>query len=52
VRSVRIAAYFLAMPQWIVFLMLAIAAWFLVSIVGGLVVGRLLGVASRRRHAA
>jgi hypothetical protein len=40
------------MPQWIVFLMLAIVAWLLVSIVGGLVVGRLLGAASRRRRIA
>jgi hypothetical protein len=40
------------MPQWIVFLLLAIAAWLVVSIVGGLVVGRLLGAATRRRHVA
>jgi len=40
------------MPQWIVLLTLAIVAWFLVSIVGGLVIGRLLGAASRRRHVA
>jgi hypothetical protein len=40
------------MPQWITFLMLAIVAWFVVSVVGGLVVGRLLGAASRRRRIA
>ena len=38
------------MPQWIVFLMLAIVAWLVISVGGGLVVGRLLGVAERRRH--
>jgi nitrate reductase NapE component len=40
------------MPQWITFLMLAIVAWLVLSVVGGLVVGRLLGVASRRRRIA
>ncbi|HEY7693299.1 MAG TPA: hypothetical protein VH816_13260 [Gaiellaceae bacterium] len=40
------------MPQWIVFLILAIVAWLLVSVVGGLVIGRLLGAASRRRRIA
>jgi hypothetical protein len=40
------------MPQWIVLLTLAIVAWLLVSIVGGLVIGRLLGAASRRRRVA
>jgi hypothetical protein len=37
------------MPQWIVFLVLAIVAWLIVSIGGGLLVGRLLGVAARHR---
>jgi hypothetical protein len=36
-------------PQWIILLLLAIVAWLVVSIGGGLVVGRLLRVASRRR---
>ncbi len=35
------------MPQWILFLLLAIAAWLTLSIGGGLLVGRLIGVASR-----
>jgi hypothetical protein len=39
-------------PQWIMLTMLAIVAWLVVSIGGGLVVGRLLRVASRRRRVA
>jgi hypothetical protein len=35
------------MPQWIIFLTLAIVAWFAVSVGGGLLVGRLLGAAGR-----
>jgi hypothetical protein len=42
----------MVVPQWIVFLALAIVAWLVVSVGGGLVVGRLLGVASRRRRVA
>jgi len=38
------------MPQWIIFLTLAIVAWLVVSVGGGLVIGRLLGVASRRKR--
>jgi hypothetical protein len=38
------------MPQWTILLMLAIAAWFVVSVVGGLVVGRILGAANRFRR--
>jgi MFS family permease len=37
------------MPQWVIFLALAIAAWFLVSVVGGLLLGRLLSFIGRRR---
>jgi hypothetical protein len=37
------------MPQWIIFLVLAIVAWLALSVGGGLLVGRLLGAASRRR---
>ncbi|HEY7604436.1 MAG TPA: hypothetical protein VH760_09250 [Gaiellaceae bacterium] len=40
------------MPQWIVFLLLAIGAWLVLSVVGGLVVGRIIGAASRRRRPA
>ena len=35
------------MPQWILFLVLAIIAWLMLSVGGGLLVGRLLGVAAR-----
>lgn len=38
------------MPQWITLLVLAIVAWLAVSVGGGLIIGRLLGVASRRRR--
>jgi len=37
------------MPQWITFLLLAIAAWLVFSIGGGLLIGRFLGLAARRR---
>jgi nitrate reductase NapE component len=36
-----------AMPQWILFLVLAIVAWFVVAVGGGLLVGRLLGFVER-----
>jgi hypothetical protein len=39
-------------PQGIILMMLAIVAWLVVSIGGGLLVGRLLRVASRRRGVA
>jgi hypothetical protein len=35
------------MPQWIFFLVLAIVAWLALSIVGGLLVGRLIGFVER-----
>lgn len=35
------------MPNWIVFLTLAIVAWLVLAVGGGLVAGRLLSVASR-----
>jgi hypothetical protein len=39
------------MPQWIILLVVAIGAWFALSIGGGLLLGRLLSVAERhRRH--
>jgi hypothetical protein len=38
------------MPRWVELLAAAIAAWLLVSVVGGIVVGRALGAVSRRRH--
>ena len=36
------------MPQWIIFLILAIVAWLALSVGGGLIVGRLLSAAARR----
>jgi hypothetical protein len=38
-----------SVPQWIVFLVVAIGAWFALSVGGGLLVGRLLSLAARRR---
>jgi hypothetical protein len=35
------------MPQWILFLVLTIVAWLMLSVGGGLLVGRLLGLAAR-----
>ncbi len=35
------------MPHWVIVLALAIVGWLLLSIVGGLVVGRLIALASR-----
>ena len=37
------------MPQWITFMLLAIVAWLAVSVGGGLLLGRLLGLVERRR---
>lgn len=37
------------MPQWILFLVFAIVTWLVLSVGGGLIVGRLLGVAARHR---
>jgi len=37
------------MPDWIVFLVLAIAAWLMVSVGGGLLLGRLIGFVERHR---
>jgi hypothetical protein len=39
-------------PQWIILMVLAIVAWLVLSIGGGLVVGRLIRMASRRRGVA
>jgi len=50
--SVRRRAYRDPVPDWIVLTMLAIVAWLVVSIGGGLAVGRLLRVVSRRRRVA
>jgi nitrate reductase NapE component len=36
-----------AMPQWILFLVLAIVAWLTLAVGGGLLVGRLLNVVGR-----
>jgi hypothetical protein len=39
-------------PQWIILMLVAIVAWLVVSIGGGLVVGRVLRLVSRRRVAS
>ena len=39
-------------PEWIILMVVAIAAWLVVSIGGGLIVGRLIRIASRRRGVA
>ena len=39
-------------PEWIILMGLAIVAWLVVSIGGGLIVGRLIRIASRRRGVA
>jgi hypothetical protein len=36
------------MPQWIFLLVVVIAAWLVLSVVGGLLVGRLIGFVERR----
>lgn len=35
------------MPQWITLLLLTIGAWLVLSVVGGLLIGRLLAFAER-----
>jgi hypothetical protein len=37
----------IAMPQWILFLALAIVAWLVLAVGGGLVVGRLIAAVGR-----
>ena len=37
------------MPHWILFLVLAIVAWLALSVGGGLLIGRLIGVVERHR---
>jgi hypothetical protein len=37
------------MPNWIVLLVLAIAAWLALAVGGGLLVGRLIGIVERHR---
>ena len=49
--SVRVDPYRARMPQWIILMTVAIGAWLFVSIGGGLVVGRLIRLVSRRRVA-
>ena len=50
-RTVRTGAYGVGVPQWIVLMALAIVAWLVFSIGGGLVVGRLIRMVTRRRVA-
>jgi uncharacterized membrane protein YecN with MAPEG domain len=37
------------MPQWIVLLVIAVAAWLVLAVGGGLVIGRLLRLVGGRR---
>lgn len=37
------------MPQWILLLVLVILAWLALSVLGGLLVGRLIGFVERQR---
>jgi hypothetical protein len=47
---VRADTYGDRMPQWIILLVVAIGAWFALSVGGGLLVGRLLSAAQRHRQ--
>jgi len=47
-RAVRTVLYRSGMPQWVVLLAIAIGCWLALSVVGGLLIGRLLAAASRR----
>jgi hypothetical protein len=48
-ETVRLRRYRRWMPQWIVLLALAIVGWLLLTVVGGIALGRLLALAERRR---
>jgi hypothetical protein len=37
------------MPQWVVLLAIAIVGWLVLAVAGGIVLGRLLWLAERRR---
>jgi len=51
-RAVRPRFYRLQMPRWVVLLAVALVAWLSLSVLGGLLVGRLLDLATRRRRSA
>jgi hypothetical protein len=40
------------MPHWILLLAVAVVGWLALSVLGGLLLGRLLEAAGRRRHSA
>lgn len=40
------------MPQWVVLLAIAIGAWLVLAVGGGLVLGRLFAILGRRRGSA
>jgi hypothetical protein len=40
------------MPQWIVLLAIAIGGWLVLTVGGGLALGRLLAIFGRRRRSA
>jgi hypothetical protein len=37
------------MPHWVVLVVFAVVSWLVLSVAGGWLIGRLLGLASRRR---
>jgi len=46
--AVRTASYFCDMPHWVSVLAIVVVGWLVVAVVGGLLVGRGLGVIERR----
>jgi len=47
--TVRRARYGRKMPQWVVLPALAIVGWLVLTVFGGIALGRLLALAERRR---
>jgi hypothetical protein len=47
--AVRSRRYRRSMPQWIVLLAVAVVGWLLLTVFGGMALGRLLALAERRR---
>jgi hypothetical protein len=47
--SIRADTYVVLVPQWVILLVIAIGAWFALSVGGGLLIGRILGMAERHR---
>jgi hypothetical protein len=49
--TVRGARYGSWMPQWVLLLALAVIGWLVLTVFGGIALGRLLALAERRRSA-